>query len=34
MGIGIKAITPEINQDRIDGIVEAVSGKEYEPQDL
>ena len=28
-GIGIKAIKPELNQDRIDGIVNVVSGKEY-----
>lgn len=28
-GIGIKAIKPELNQDRIDGIIDIVSGKEY-----
>lgn len=28
-GIGIKAIKPEINEDRINGIIDIVSGKEY-----
>lgn len=27
--IGIKAVTPELNQERIDGIVDIVSGKDY-----